>query len=87
MVSIHRAKGSVDSCAVHNLAPFKPRKELYRYVLNNAPVNLQNLKSWARIHLPADDAVRKAILSQPDEMPRSAFMELAISWDRMMTSA
>jgi len=56
-------------------------------MLDNASVNLKNLKSWVRMRLPADDAVRKAILSQPDEMSLSAFVELAASWDRMMTSA
>jgi hypothetical protein len=38
------------------------------------------------MHLSSDDAVRKAILSQPDEMALSAFVELAASWDRMMIS-
>jgi hypothetical protein len=69
------------------LAPlFKLRENLSRYELGNASVNLKRLKSWVRIHLPADDAVRKAILSQPDDMSVPAFIELAASWDRMMAS-
>lgn len=65
---------------------FKLKEELSRHALSNASVNLRELKSWVRIHLPADDAVRKAILSQPDEMSASAFLEIAVSWDRMMMS-
>jgi hypothetical protein len=39
------------------------------------------------MHLSSDDAVRKAILSQPDEVSLPAFAELAAFWDRVMTSA
>jgi hypothetical protein len=66
---------------------FKLKEKLFRHALSNISVNLERLKSWVRIHLPADDAVRKAILSQPDDMSVSAFVELATSWDRMMASA
>jgi hypothetical protein len=38
------------------------------------------------MHLSTDDAVRKAILSQPDDMALSAFVELAACLDRMMIS-
>jgi hypothetical protein len=65
---------------------FKVQENLSRCTLSNASVNLEKLKSWVRIHLPADDAVRKAILSQPNDVSVFAFVELAISWDRMMTS-
>ena len=52
----------------------------------NTEIDLKMLKQWVRSHLPSDEALRIAILCQPDEVSLSAFVELAVAWDRMMIS-
>jgi len=49
-------------------------------------IDLKMLKQWARRNLTSDNALRIAILCQPDEVSLSAFVEMAVAWDRMMTS-